>query len=296
MNWVINRFLVALVAIIGLVNAASQKFTLKLDASGTKLDGYNLYVEDDGRFYISQSTQTCSGAIQDDGTLVINGETVGDGRNFLSVIALSTAWHKAEPWTIVDGVLELYGLLNFHVFPEGSIDDLYVLGTGNAMGGGVQYRTEVKIIPVLSDGSILQSWPSAETSSAVVSSTTEPSSVTEPTSTTLPSSTTVPSSLTSSTTEASSVSEALSTIESSSITQALSTTGSSLSTKILSTSKSLETSTGAFFTNLTSTATGGSNSAVSAVPSATSIEQTNSGFKYEVGSALLLIAVPFVLF
>ncbi|VVT57300.1 uncharacterized protein SAPINGB_P005656 [Magnusiomyces paraingens] len=146
-------------AIIGVFADNSPDFTLRVYAPDTKLDGFNLFLKDDGKLYMSATADVCTAHIYENGTLILGGQVVGDGRNYLSTAAYSTAWKPASNWTVVDGFLELYNDTYFHAIPEGTVDGLYVLGTGNAISSGDDI-TEIQIIPVeLETNYIIQEWP-----------------------------------------------------------------------------------------------------------------------------------------
>lgn len=152
-----------------LITAASEDFTLKLSAAGTKVDGFNIYVDDQHRIVLSKSGQSMSGAIQDDGTLKLNnGETVGIGKNYLSTEALSSSFIIAEPWTIVGGKLKLYDG-DFHSIYSGT-DDIYVLGSKNAAMGRSDVIV-VSIVPVDSNGNVIADFFATTSSSSAASST-----------------------------------------------------------------------------------------------------------------------------
>ncbi|BAP70002.1 hypothetical protein KLMA_10829 [Kluyveromyces marxianus] len=152
-----------------LITAASEDFTLKLSAAGTKVDGFNIYVDDQHRIVLSKSGQSMSGAIQDDGTLKLNnGETVGIGKNYLSTEALSSSFIIAEPWTIVGGKLKLYDG-DFHSIYSGT-DDIYVLGSKNAAMGRSDVIV-VSIVPVDSNGNVIADFSATTSSSSAASST-----------------------------------------------------------------------------------------------------------------------------
>lgn len=152
-----------------LITAASEDFTLKLSAAGTKVDGFNIYVDDQHRIVLSKSGQSMSGAIQDDGTLKLNnGETVGIGKNYLSTEALSSSFIIAEPWTIVGGKLKLYDG-GFHSIYSGT-DDIYVLGSKNAAMGRSDVIV-VSIVPVDSNGNVIADFSATTSSSSAASST-----------------------------------------------------------------------------------------------------------------------------
>lgn len=153
---------VSLTALAGVLAENSPDFTLRVDAPKTELDGFNLFLQDDGKLYLSATAETCYGYIHDNGSLILDSHVVGDGRNYLSTEAFSTAWKVAQNWTISSGVLKLYDELTFHAIPEGTVDGLYVLGTGNAVSSGDNI-IEVKITPVINSSDIIiQSWPVEE--------------------------------------------------------------------------------------------------------------------------------------
>lgn len=144
-------------AVSRVVAENSPDFTLRVYAPDTKLDGFNLFLKDDGKLYISATADVTVAHIYENGTLILDGQVVGDGRNYLSTAAFSTAWKPASNWTITDGFLELYNKTYYHAIPSGN-DGEYVLGTGNAVSSGNDI-TEIRIIPVSSSSYILQTWP-----------------------------------------------------------------------------------------------------------------------------------------
>ncbi|MDI6051392.1 hypothetical protein QLS31_16340, partial [Flavobacterium sp. XS2P24] len=142
-----TRFFISLSSLANVIIAASEEFTLKLQADGTALAGDNIHISSDNKFFISDTDQTATGQIEDDGTLKINGYTVGVGKNYLSLTADSSSFMTAEPWSIVGGQLKLYGS-NFHAVPSGQ-SGIYVLGTINAASG----RSDVINVAIEAQGS-----------------------------------------------------------------------------------------------------------------------------------------------
>lgn len=142
-----TRFFISLSSLANIIIAASEEFTLKLQADGTALAGDNIHISSDNEFFISDTDQTATGQIEDDGTLKINGYTVGVGKNYLSLTADSSSFMTAEPWSIVGGQLKLYGS-NFHAVPSGQ-NGIYVLGTINAASG----RSDVINVAIEAQGS-----------------------------------------------------------------------------------------------------------------------------------------------
>lgn len=128
------------------VLADSKIFTLKLKDTSSNLNGYNIYVGYDSKIYLEKTEKTCKGIIRDDTSLSISDNTMGIGKNFLSLAAQSSSWMVAKPFTVVNGVLKLYGY-NFHAIPSGEKPDQYVLGSINAMGSST-----VQEIEILSEG------------------------------------------------------------------------------------------------------------------------------------------------
>lgn len=162
-----TRFFISLSSLANIIIAASEEFTLKLQADGTALAGDNIHISSDNEFFISDTDQTATGQIEDDGTLKINGYTVGVGKNYLSLTADSSSFMTAEPWSIVGGQLKLYGS-NFHAVPSGQ-NGIYVLGTINAASG----RSDVINVAIEAQGSngkIVADYDASAKSSSVQSS------------------------------------------------------------------------------------------------------------------------------
>ncbi|CEP22049.1 unnamed protein product [Cyberlindnera jadinii] len=117
-------------------NADSDEFIMDLQADDSAtLKDASLYVGDDGKFYIANVTTTETALVLTNGSLHITDHdiAVGIGKNYLSLAAESASYEIAEPWSIVDGYLKLYGS-DFHAVPSGE-DDTYVLGSINAAVG-----------------------------------------------------------------------------------------------------------------------------------------------------------------
>lgn len=171
-----TRFFISLSSLANVIIAASEEFTLKLQADGTALAGDNIHISSDNKFFISDTDQTATGQIEDDGTLKINGFTVGVGKNYLSLTADSSSFMTAEPWSIVGGQLKLYGS-NFHAVPSGQ-NGIYVLGTINAASG----RSDVINVAIEAQGSngksVADYDASAKSSSAQSSSSSTEASIT----------------------------------------------------------------------------------------------------------------------
>ncbi len=171
-----TRFFISLSSLANVIIAASEEFTLKLQADGTALAGDNIHISSDNKFFISDTDQTATGQIEDDGTLKINGYTVGVGKNYLSLTADSSSFMTAEPWSIVGGQLKLYGS-NFHAVPSGQ-NGIYVLGTINAASG----RSDVVNVAIEAQGSngksVADYDASAKSSSAQSSSSSTEASIT----------------------------------------------------------------------------------------------------------------------
>lgn len=141
--------LVFLVVSLTAVLADSKVFTLKLK-NASNLSGYNIYVGDDSKIYLEQTEKTCKGFIKDDTSLIISDNTMGIGKNFLSLAAQSSFWMVAKPFTVADGTLKLYGS-NFHAIHSGQKQDQYVLGSINALGSSTVQ--EIEILAEGDDGS-----------------------------------------------------------------------------------------------------------------------------------------------
>ncbi|CDO95207.1 unnamed protein product [Kluyveromyces dobzhanskii CBS 2104] len=153
---------------VKLIVANTQTFSLKLDAPGTNLDGFNLYIDSTNKVLLSKTDQCINATIADDGTLILDsGETMGIGRNFLSTKAISSTWIVAEPWTIENGKLKLYGA-DFHSLYSGA-EDIYVMGSVNAAAGRSDV-IEISIIPIKADGTVVADYVAKSVSSSSASS------------------------------------------------------------------------------------------------------------------------------
>ncbi|CDO95204.1 unnamed protein product [Kluyveromyces dobzhanskii CBS 2104] len=123
-----------LITLFRAVSASSSNFTLKCYSPGTDLAGANIYVTDDNKIYIANSTLTASGVVIANGSLQMeDGKMMGIGKNFLSLQADSASFEIAYPFIIENGVLKLYDE-DFHAVPSGK-DGVYVLGSVNAAAG-----------------------------------------------------------------------------------------------------------------------------------------------------------------
>lgn len=151
----------------------SPSFYLELQANGTEQDGYSIYVASGYMFYISDSSVKTSAQILTNQSLLVDNYIVGIGKNYLSVLPLSYSFIYAEPWTIVDGYLKLYGS-DFHAVPSGDEDDVWVLGSINA----AKNRSDMRVIKIKArgyDGNLLADYPpTCDSSSSIgVSSVSE---------------------------------------------------------------------------------------------------------------------------
>ncbi|MDI5951320.1 hypothetical protein QLS97_16870 [Flavobacterium sp. LB2P87] len=212
-----TRFFISLSSLANVIIAASEEFTLKLQADGTALAGDNIHISSDNKFFISDTDQTATGQIEDDGTLKINGYTVGVGKNYLSLTADSSSFMTAEPWSIVGGQLKLYGS-NFHAVPSGQ-SGIYVLGTINAASG----RSDVINVAIEAQGSngkSVSDYDASTKSSSVQSSSS--SSSTEASSTPVSSAEQTTTSTSSSIVESTNKKETSSTVASSAKTSVFS--------------------------------------------------------------------------
>jgi hypothetical protein len=147
----------------------SELFILELDGSGTELDGYDVYVGTDYIFYMTDSNVTITAQILANQSLLINNFIVGIGKNYLSLVSLSTSFITATPWSIVDGYLKLYGS-DFHAVPSGSGNN-WVLGSINAAASRSDMR-EVKIKALGFDDNLLADYPNCGSSSSFSSRAT----------------------------------------------------------------------------------------------------------------------------
>jgi hypothetical protein len=148
--------------------ADSANFTLELYAPDSSiLKDCNVYISDDDKFYISNSTTTNTAVVLTNGSLHINDKdiAVGIGKNFLSLAADSASYQVAAPWSIQDGFLKLYGS-DFHVVPSGE-DGLYVMGSINAAVGRSD-MIAVQVQAVDSDGNSVANYNVASSVSSSV--------------------------------------------------------------------------------------------------------------------------------
>lgn len=128
-------------ALISKVRCDSLNFTLECHAPNTVLSEANVYIADDYKVYVSNSSSTFNSYVMTNGSLMTNeGLVMGIGKNYLSLDSFSSSFEVASPWTIKDGYLKLFGS-DFHAVPSG-VDNIYVLGSINAAA----LRTDV--IPV----------------------------------------------------------------------------------------------------------------------------------------------------
>ena len=165
----INR-VSTLVILLNTVFGDSVTFTWKLDASGTAIDGYEPKIGENTRVDLNEDSGSLSGYIDDQGQFIVDGKTMGIGKNYLSAEAQSSSWIVAEPFTIVDGYLKLYGS-DFHAVPNGE-DDGYVLGSINAAAGRSD-MIPVKIKAQGSDGSAVADYDASSTSTTADETTAE---------------------------------------------------------------------------------------------------------------------------
>ncbi|CEP22046.1 unnamed protein product [Cyberlindnera jadinii] len=165
----INR-VSTLVILLNTVFGDSVTFTWKLDASGTAIDGYEPKIGENTRVDLNEDSGSLSGYIDDQGQFIVDGKTMGIGKNYLSAEAQSSSWIVAEPFTIVDGYLKLYGS-DFHAVPNGD-DDGYVLGSINAAAKRSD-MIPVKIKAQGSDGSAVADYDASSTSTTADETTAE---------------------------------------------------------------------------------------------------------------------------
>jgi hypothetical protein len=164
-------------AILELISAKSATFTLKLDSSSSVLSGFEPSVHSDGsRIDLETSGSSISGYIDDNGQLIVDDTVMGIGKNYLALKSTSSSWIIAQPFTIVDGKLKLYGS-DFHAVPNGE-DSGYVLGSINAAVSRSD-MIPVAIIPEGADGNVIQNYDtSAQSSSSEEASTIIPTTST----------------------------------------------------------------------------------------------------------------------
>jgi hypothetical protein len=262
-----------LCAILELISAKSATFTLKLDSSASALSGFEPSVHSGGiRIDLDASGSSMSGYIDDDGQLIVDETVMGIGKNYLALHSTSSSWIIAQPFTIVDGKLKLYGS-DFHVVPNGE-DSGYVLGSINAAATRSD-MIPVAIIPEGADGNAIQSYDATTQSSSEEAT----SSTSTGTSTTSSSNTTVQSTTSSSTatvqpTTSSSTATVQSTTSSSNAT-VQSTTSSSNATAQSTTSPSTASST-ATVKSTTSSSQTASQSASSSKATSQSVSSLNT--------------------
>jgi hypothetical protein len=173
----INR-VSTLVILLNTVFGDSVTFTWKLDASGTAIDGYEPKIGENPRVDLNEDSGSLSGYIDDKGQFIVDGKTMGIGKNYLSAEAQSSSWIVAEPFTIVDGYLKLYGS-DFHAVPNGE-DDGYVLGSINAAAKRSD-MIPVKIKAQGSDGSAVADYDASSTSTTAEETTAEETTAEETT-------------------------------------------------------------------------------------------------------------------
>ncbi|ODV72428.1 uncharacterized protein CYBJADRAFT_21100 [Cyberlindnera jadinii NRRL Y-1542] len=169
----INR-VSTLVILLNTVFGDSVTFTWKLDASGTAIDGYEPKIGENTRVDLNEDSGSLSGYIDDQGQFIVDGKTMGIGKNYLSAEAQSSSWIVAEPFTIVDGYLKLYGS-DFHAVPNGD-DDGYVLGSINAAAKRSD-MIPVKIKAQGSDGSAVADYDASSTKTTADKTTAEETTV-----------------------------------------------------------------------------------------------------------------------
>lgn len=279
-----TSLIVPLAAVVDLALAASETFAFKLDAAGTLLDGDNVYIED-SRLSISDSSSTFSAQVQDDGTLLADGTTMGIGKNYLSLKEFSTSWMIAEPWSIVDGYVKLYGS-DFHAVPNGENNGGYVLGSINAAAGRSD-MIEVKIKAIDSSGNPVADFVAGD-SSSIESSSTEPTS-TESTST-VSTSTVSSSEIPTSGTPAKSLSTTFPSSSGSSMTSSLT---SSVTSSTISSSKT-SSETGVSFTESLASLEVPTESLAPSNASVSSYEGSGSRFSVHAAGAILAAVIALI--
>lgn len=302
-----------LLASLTSVFADSEKFILTLDASGTDIDGFYAYASSDGRLYASPSGSIVGSdytevyILTNTSLSITDIDTVvGVGRNYLSWMPFSNQWVVAEPFTIVDGYLKLFGL-DFRAVPDTNDDGNYVIGSGNAASKRTD-AFDIKIKALKSDGSLIETYPSSESSSdgtttsdattsdvttsdATTSTTSETTTSETTTSETSDSTTSETTSETTSTATNSTTSEPTSETTDESTSETSSTTSSNTAAVTTTEITSSKTSSGSisYSTDVTSTVSS------SSIASVTFETYSNAGSKYEVAGSSLLFAIAYFL-
>lgn len=150
MNFFLSAIGLVFFTVLRVVSADSANFTLKCYAPGTVLSDANLFIDDDFKIYLANTTSTSTGYVMTNGSLMMDvGKVVGIGKNFISLVPASSSFEIAEPFSIQGGVLKLYGE-DFHAVPSGQ-NNTYVLGSINAASGRADVVT-LQIKAVDKDG------------------------------------------------------------------------------------------------------------------------------------------------
>lgn len=157
MKFSTSCLLVSLTSFVSVLAENSPKFTLDLTTPYVStLTNYNLFLNDN-LLSVQDVSNSCEGYIHENGTLMINDKAVGQGRNYLTTAPQTSSWTVTSPWTISSGVLKLDGNSTFFAVPEDSSSNTFVLSSSvRSVSQGISV---VNIQPILSDGSILQTWP-----------------------------------------------------------------------------------------------------------------------------------------
>ncbi|VVT57298.1 uncharacterized protein SAPINGB_P005654 [Magnusiomyces paraingens] len=167
MKFLTSVFSVLLTSALCVSAENSPEFTLQFYAPAiNSLSNFNIILSD-SIFSVKDVAQSVKGYIHENGTLFVDGYAVGKGRGYLTTTPQSKSWEVSSPWTISEGVLELEGDNEFFAVPEGTPGS-YVLSA--AKKAEVRGITKMNIKPVLSDGSIIQTWPKTSTSTSITSS------------------------------------------------------------------------------------------------------------------------------
>lgn len=156
MNLFTSYLLVSLTAFIGVIAKSSPEFTLQLHAPDVSIfSSYNIFLNG-ALFSVEELAETCTGHIDENGSLVVNGHVVGQSRGYLTTAPQSNHWIVPSSWTISEGLLNLNGSSTFYAIPEGS-PGVYMLSAGKkSTARGI---TKVNIKAIFTETIIIESWP-----------------------------------------------------------------------------------------------------------------------------------------
>lgn len=154
-------------ALVLTVRADSLNFTLACYAPNTVLSEANIYIADDYKVYVSNSSFTFTSYVMTNGSLMTDeGIVMGIGKNYLSLDSFSSSFETAEPWSIQDGFLKLYGS-DFHAVPSGA-ENIYVLGSINAAASRDD-MIPIRIKAVDRSGAVVQDYNPSDSDSTSTS-------------------------------------------------------------------------------------------------------------------------------